>query len=120
MAELAHAACSELLDMDAFSAIRGRMEEYDKQRENVIKQSRDVQKLSKQAIFSVQRGQIAAAETKLTQARTLAETIGQIIQQHPTLRAGAYSNSLEVSCCRCPWPRLSTQLVFEPLGGMCL
>lgn len=89
------AACSSLLDLEAFAAIRQRMEEYDKQRENVIKQSRDVQKLSKQAIFSVQRGQIGAAESKLTQARALAETLNQVIEVHPTLRAGAFSNSLE-------------------------
>ena len=47
-----------LLDIEAIDAIRGRMEAYDKLREDMIKQSRDVQKLSKQAIFAVHRGNL--------------------------------------------------------------
>ena len=39
------------------------MEAYDKLREDMIKQSRDVQKLSKQAIFAVHRGNLKVCVT---------------------------------------------------------
>ena len=52
-----------LLDIEAIDAIRGRMEAYDKLREDMIKQSRDVQKLSKQAIFAVHRGNLKVCVT---------------------------------------------------------
>jgi predicted translin family RNA/ssDNA-binding protein len=50
---------------------RERMETYDKLREDVIKQSRDIQKLSKQAIYSVHRGALQDSRTKLDQAMVL-------------------------------------------------
>ena len=42
-----------LIDIKAIDSIRDRMEIYDKMREDVIKQARDVQKLSKLAIYSI-------------------------------------------------------------------
>jgi len=57
-----------LIDAGDLDAIRARYETYDKLREEVIKLSRDVQKLSKQAIFSVHRGDPADAKSKCTQA----------------------------------------------------
>ena len=89
-AEAVSLICDEELD-----AIRARMDTYDKQREEVIKQSRDVQKLAKQAIFSVHRGNLQESAAKLDQAKKIASTILAITDPNPTLRTGAFSNSLE-------------------------
>lgn len=85
----------DLLDVEAIDAIRQRMEAYDKLREEVIKQSRDVQKLSKQAIFAVHRGNLKDCRIKLDQAMAVAVKILVIVNEHPTLRQGAFGNSLE-------------------------
>jgi len=50
-----------LIDVAEMDAIRLRMDSFDKLREEVIKQSRDVQKLSKQGIFAVHRGNLKEA-----------------------------------------------------------
>jgi hypothetical protein len=70
-----------LLDDAALDAIRGRMEVYDKLREDVIKQSRDVQKLAKQAVFSVHRGQLADSRNKLNSAEKIARHILTMIAE---------------------------------------
>jgi hypothetical protein len=70
-----------LLDSAAIDQIRTRLEAYDKLREDVIKQSRDVQKLSKQAIFAVHRGNIPDCRSKLNQALSAATKIMDIINQ---------------------------------------
>lgn len=84
-----------VVDESEFASICQRMSEYDQQRELVIKDSRDVQKLAKQGIFAVVRGQTKDAQQKLTQARTIAEKIFIIVNKFPTLRPGSFSNSLE-------------------------
>lgn len=75
--------------------IRARMDAYDKLREQVIKDSRDVQKLAKQAIFSVHRGNLKMSRTQLDDALNKANAILALIVESPTLRNGAFSNSLE-------------------------
>jgi len=84
-----------LIDCLELDAIRSRMDSYDKLREDVIKQTRDVQKLAKQAIFSVHRGNLGDAQKKLDDAKAIGLTILGTIQDQPTLRAGSLSNSLE-------------------------
>lgn len=68
-----------LLDIDSINAIRERMEVYDKLREEVIKQSRDVQKLSKLAIYSIHRGALDDSRAKLSQAMKFANKIFEIV-----------------------------------------
>ena len=75
--------------------IKARLDAYDVLRETVIKTSRDVQKLSKQAIFSLHGGKIADAQSKLLQASQIAKGILPTILEQPSLRSGSYSNSLE-------------------------
>ena len=58
----------QLIDIEAIDRIRQRLDKYDKLREETIKQSRDVQKLAKQAIFAVHRGSIKDARVKLDQS----------------------------------------------------
>lgn len=88
-------ATNELIDGPELDAIRQRMDTYDKLREEVIKQSRDVQKLAKQAIFSVHRSALADAQKKLDEAKKVALSILTMMEHSPALRYGALSNSLE-------------------------
>ena len=50
------------LNLEAIKQIQVRYAAQDKERETIIKKSRDVQKLSKNAVFSLHRGQIDTAE----------------------------------------------------------
>lgn len=69
------------LDAADIDAIRERMDRYDQLREQVIKETRDVQKLSKQAIFAVIRGQHGEAKKKLDQGAQFARRIMETVQQ---------------------------------------
>ena len=68
---------------------------YDKLREGVIKDSRDVQKLSKQAIFSIHRGNLGQSTKQLDESLSKAKLILEVVIKYPLLRNGAFSNSLE-------------------------
>jgi hypothetical protein len=70
-----------VVDEGEFASICQRMADYDQQRELVIKDSRDIQKLAKQAVFAVVRGQSRDAQQKLTQARVVAEKIFNIVNK---------------------------------------
>ena len=56
-----------------FDEMRVKIEAYDAQREELIKRTRDVQKLSKQSIYSMHRGDFAKAEAQLLEATTKAQ-----------------------------------------------
>jgi hypothetical protein len=64
-----------LIPIADFDAIRTKMDEFDARREDIIKRSRDIQKLSKQGIYSVQRGDLTDAELKLTTSKRIAEEL---------------------------------------------
>lgn len=79
-----------------FDVIRETMETYDKRREAVIKSTRDVQKLSKQAIYSLQRNSIDKAKAQIAEAVTKSKVIfEEHIMSEPQLRQGSYSNAME-------------------------
>lgn len=86
------------VDADAINAIQERLSEKDALRETVIKETRDIQKLSKQAIFSIIRGQHTDAQNKLSTASVIIDRVSTLIASTPTLRAGSFSNSLEEWC----------------------
>jgi len=83
------------LDSVCFDEIKVRLDKYDKLREEVIKGSRDVQKLSKQSIFSVHRNKLTDAKKQLDQAAAAAVPLHAIVAEHGQLRGGAFANSLE-------------------------
>lgn len=86
---------SRMLDVADFDSIVEEMKVYDERRETVIKRSRDIQKASKQAIFSLHRGDFSEAEQRLTSARKGAEELAPLIQEMPSLRGGSYSGAME-------------------------
>lgn len=79
-----------------FDAMREKMAEYDAKREDVIKRTRDVQKISKQAIFSAHRNAMDNCDKQLADAARLAQGIfTDLIEVTPALRYGSFSNALE-------------------------
>lgn len=61
--------------------------------------SADIQKLAKQAIYCLHRGDMEGAATKLSKAETGAEKLKPIVDAESTLRtSGSYSSSLEEVC----------------------
>ena len=80
---------------DDFRAMREAMALEDADREQVIKRSRDVQKLSKQAIYSLHRDDVARAEAQLEEARVAIGGIGSYVGSSLLLRGGSFSASLE-------------------------
>jgi predicted translin family RNA/ssDNA-binding protein len=81
---------------DELNAIKERMELYDKEREKIIKMSRDAQKLSKQSIFSIHRNDLVQAQEKADSARVIiVQMMEQIVKPHPSLRAGSFTNCVE-------------------------
>ena len=78
-----------------FQAMRESMALEDADREQVIKRSRDVQKLSKQAIYSLHRDDFARAESQLAEARAAIVGINAFVGTSAMLRGGSFSASLE-------------------------
>jgi predicted translin family RNA/ssDNA-binding protein len=79
-----------------FDEMRSAMEEYDGRREELIKRCRDVQKLSKQAIYSLHRSNGAKAEAQLADATAKAQAItADFLVGHPSLRGGSFANAME-------------------------
>jgi predicted translin family RNA/ssDNA-binding protein len=91
----AEAEVLDLICVSEIDSIKVRMDAYDKLREQVIKDTRDVQKLSKQGIFSVHRGNLKAAKAQLDDAQAKAKAILALIADQPTLRQGSLSNCIE-------------------------
>lgn len=75
--------------------LKGRLDEYDQKREEVIKQCRDAQKASKQAIYSVHRKEQKKSEQQIAKAAQVLTALLPIIEQEPSLRFGSYSNACE-------------------------
>eukprot|EP00216_Chloropicon_sp_CCMP2111_P003480 CAMPEP_0198238662 /NCGR_PEP_ID=MMETSP1446-20131203/4275_1 /TAXON_ID=1461542 ORGANISM="Unidentified sp, Strain CCMP2111" /NCGR_SAMPLE_ID=MMETSP1446 /ASSEMBLY_ACC=CAM_ASM_001112 /LENGTH=219 /DNA_ID=CAMNT_0043921129 /DNA_START=104 /DNA_END=760 /DNA_ORIENTATION=- len=85
----------DVLNEGDFENLRREMREYDEMREKIIKTSRDVQKLSKQAIFSLHRKDFKRAEEQLSKALSTTKTLLPLVKEKPTLRYGSFSNALE-------------------------
>lgn len=71
------------------------MQAYDKQRENIIKSTRDVLKNSKQAIFALHRGDRDKAVSLLDEAEAKARALLPLVQEERTLRQGSFANACE-------------------------
>eukprot|EP00037_Helgoeca_nana_P011256 m.100943 g.100943 ORF g.100943 m.100943 type:complete len:337 (-) comp20708_c0_seq7:123-1133(-) len=84
------------VNVDDFDAMRDRISAYDSAREDVIKRCRDPQKMSKQAIYAMHRGNLDGAREQLEKAKSTAAAIfDERIKDASTLRYGSYSNALE-------------------------
>eukprot|EP00752_Nemacystus_decipiens_P009240 g8253.t1 len=84
-----------VLDVKDFEAIRVAMAAFDEKREAVIKRTRDIQKWSKMAIYSLHREDFKKAEKQLADCRAAAEGLLPLINETPRLRMGSFSCSME-------------------------
>lgn len=85
-----------MLTKKAFEQMRKDLETYDKARETLIKDSRDVLKSSKAAIYSLHRNDVKAAEKQLNDARKTIDALRKLIVDDVHLaQVGAYIDALE-------------------------
>jgi predicted translin family RNA/ssDNA-binding protein len=84
-----------LIDEKEFLALRREISEYDAARDIIIRESRDVTKLSKSAIYSLHRGETAAAKQQLAQAEKVIAKLLKDVERDAHLRDGSFSASLE-------------------------
>jgi predicted translin family RNA/ssDNA-binding protein len=74
-AQLAITSKFSYLSGDEFGELVRRMAEYDQARESIIKESRDIQKAAKQAIYAIMRNQLPDSRNKLNFCRQKANKI---------------------------------------------
>lgn len=86
---------SELIDESDLQRLGRDMAQFDEKRETVIKQSRDIGKLAKNAIFSLHRSDLGEAAAKLSRAENLAAILQAIVSNEPDLRHGSFSVAME-------------------------
>lgn len=71
------------------------LQQYDAQRDVVIRRSRDMQKAAKTAIYCLHRGDGPGADRDLALVEAAAAELQPIIDAEPTLRQGGFSASIE-------------------------
>ena len=85
-----------MIDKKAFAALRAQFEQFDALREELIKQSRDVLKNSKAAIYATHRNDFKAAELLLADARKVMKRLELLIKKDMHLaQVGAWGEALE-------------------------
>lgn len=85
-----------MIDKKAFAAMRREIEQFDALREQLIKDSRDILKLSKAAIYSIHRHDFDAAEAQLKSAKDGIKKLNLLVKKDESLGSvGAYSDALE-------------------------
>jgi predicted translin family RNA/ssDNA-binding protein len=108
-----------MLDEQEFGEIKRQLEAFDEKRETIIKESRDILKLSKQAIYSVHRDDLEKAEAQLKEAEAFKARLEKEIGKEPELRTGGFSGALgEYVEARCllGFVRKGTILTMKELG----
>lgn len=85
-----------MIDKQSFAKMRKELEQADNLREKLIKQARDVLKLSKKAIYSIHRNDVKTADQQLSQAKKQIIKLDSVIKKNRELRlSGAYAEALE-------------------------
>jgi len=85
-----------MIDKGAFAAMRKEVEKFDKLREDLIAKSREVLKLSKKAIYSTHRDDIAEANKLLQNAKSKIAVIKKSLKKDGHLsNVGAFNEALE-------------------------
>ena len=85
-----------MINKKAFTEMRKKIEQFDSLREDLIKTSRDLLKISKAAIYNIHRHKISDASKQLKNAKTIIKKMDSFIKKDATLAAvGAYSEALE-------------------------
>jgi predicted translin family RNA/ssDNA-binding protein len=83
-----------MFDETEFEEIKKRFEAFDEKRERIIKESRDILKLSKQAIYSVQRDDVKKAQGQLADAERIKAVLEKEIAAETELRTGGFCDAM--------------------------
>eukprot|EP00195_Chlamydomonas_chlamydogama_P016442 CAMPEP_0202902450 /NCGR_PEP_ID=MMETSP1392-20130828/16859_1 /ASSEMBLY_ACC=CAM_ASM_000868 /TAXON_ID=225041 /ORGANISM="Chlamydomonas chlamydogama, Strain SAG 11-48b" /LENGTH=226 /DNA_ID=CAMNT_0049589211 /DNA_START=155 /DNA_END=832 /DNA_ORIENTATION=- len=86
---------SSMLDVQDWKQLAAGYKAYDEKREMVIKRCRDMQKLSKNAIYALHRGDRAKAKQMVSEAEAIARELLPTISASPSLRQGSFTNACE-------------------------
>lgn len=73
-----------------FKELKKEMEDFDEKRERVIKEGRDVVKLSKEIIYSVHRKDMKGAEKGIEKIRKVLSGLRREVKKNPKLDIGSY------------------------------
>lgn len=85
-----------MIDKKDFNKMAGELEAFDKKREELIKESRDILKLSKQAIYDVHRGDLNYAKKKIEDSKNIIMNLRKEISKMQGLETvGAFNDALE-------------------------
>ena len=84
-----------IIDQKEFSQLKKQLEDHDAARDTIIRECRDITKLSKQAIYSLHRKDAKTAKQQLLEADTVIAKLLKEIKNDPSLRTGGFSASLE-------------------------
>jgi translin len=85
-----------MIDTNTFDELRQNIEQSDELRESLIKQSRDVLKHSKKAIYCLHRQDITGATELLNKAKNIITKLNDLVSKHKSLLlVGAYNEALE-------------------------
>jgi len=108
------------VDVVDFEDVAGIYEEADKNREIVIKTSRDIVKGAKKAIYDLHRNQIAEAKRKIQEAESAIETLAPVGKAFPRLlEENIYRGSLEElieAKCFCHYLETGKLLTFREVN----
>lgn len=84
-----------MIDKKIFSKLRKELEDRDRQREELIINSRPILKESKQAIYALHRDETAAAKKSLDEAKAGLVSLRKIVKENPSLGDGIYGSALQ-------------------------
>lgn len=85
-----------MINKKAFADMRKELERFDSLREDLIKISRDILKISKASIYEIHRNSMSSAESNLKSAKKLIFKVESLIKKDPLLASvGAYHEALE-------------------------
>ena len=85
-----------MVDAADFSELNRQLTEEDERREQLIKRSREVLKLSKNSIYALHRGEVQKAREMVREAKETAKRdLIPIVEKWPSLRHGAFSGAME-------------------------
>lgn len=85
-----------MLNKKEFNQIRQELVKYDKQREEIIKKSREILKLSKRLIYSVHRANLKEADSLAREVKQKKAIIDKTAKKHNHLAyEGSYSDAMQ-------------------------
>ncbi|MBW2995071.1 hypothetical protein KY312_01860 [Candidatus Woesearchaeota archaeon] len=78
-----------------FQEMRNKIEKYDEKREELIKESRDVLKLSKQIVYSIHRNELVIAEKNVKVIKELTKKLADKVKKDPKLDIGSFKTAVQ-------------------------